>query len=443
MRIDSAWDSEAGYRAISTALAEAVHKAAGQKIPIGLNKSTSNLFRERTPVRKYKLDVRRLDRVLRISRETMTADVEGMTTYETLVEETLKFGLLPTVVPELKTITIGGAVSGLGIESSSFKYGLVHEGIEELDILTGDGRILTCTSSRNQDLFFGFPNSYGTLGYALRLKLRLVPVEKYVHVSHSRFSHASDFFSEISCLQTDHSIDFLEGTVFARNEMYVSRGRLRRDAPQLSDYTQMAIYYRSIQRKENDWLTTKDYVWRWDTDWFWCSKHFGVQIPLIRFFARGALHSRNYQRLMRASQRLLPKSTAMESVIQDVQIPFEHAEEFFDFILAEVGITPVWVCPFKTSGHSYDLCTFQKDHSYVNFGFWDWVPITDGKISRVRTIEQKIAELGGAKGLYSTSRYDRDTFWSSFNKQRYDELKHACDPHGLFPDLYAKCVGRV
>ena len=128
--MDSAWDSEAVYRALSAALAEAVQNAVKQKIPIGLNKSTSNLFRERTPVRKYKLDVRRLDRVLRINSETMTADVEGMTTYETLVEETLKFDLLPTVVPELETITIGGAVSGLGIESSSFKYGLVHEAIQ-------------------------------------------------------------------------------------------------------------------------------------------------------------------------------------------------------------------------------------------------------------------------------------------------------------------------
>jgi FAD/FMN-containing dehydrogenase len=441
--MDSAWDSEARYRALSTVLAEAVQKAVKQNIPIGLNKSTSNLFRERTPVRKYKLDVRSLDRVLQISPETMTAEVEGMTTYETLVEESLKFGLLPTVVPELKTITIGGAVSGLGIESSSFEYGLVHEGIDELDILTGDGRIVTCTSSRNQDLFSGFSNSYGTLGYALRLKLRLIPVERFVHVSHSRFSHASDFFSEICRLQEDHATDFLEGTIFGRDEMYISRGRLRPDAPQVSDYTQMEIYYRSIQRKEDDWLTTKDYVWRWDADWFWCSKHFGVQIPFIRFFAKGALHSRNYQRLMRASQRLLPKSSTMESVIQDVQIPFGRAEEFFDFILAEVGITPVWVCPFKTSGYSYDLCTFQKNHNYINFGFWDQVPIADGSTSYVEAIEHKIAELDGAKGLYSTSRYDRDTFWSLFNKQRYDELKHTYDPDGLFADLYAKCVGSV
>jgi hypothetical protein len=45
----------------------------------------------------------------------------------------------------------------------------------EMDVLTGDGRIVTCSRTENSDLFFGFPNSYGTLGYALRLRIELEP----------------------------------------------------------------------------------------------------------------------------------------------------------------------------------------------------------------------------------------------------------------------------
>ena len=44
---------------------------------------------------------------LRIDPQRMTADVEGMITYEALVDETLRYGLLPAVVPQLKTITAG------------------------------------------------------------------------------------------------------------------------------------------------------------------------------------------------------------------------------------------------------------------------------------------------------------------------------------------------
>lgn len=441
--MDSTWDSEADYRSVSASLSAAIQDAAKAGAPVGLKKTTSNLFRRRHRAGKCRLDVRRLNRVLRITPAAMTADVEGMTTYETLVEETLKYDLLPEVVPELKTITVGGAVSGLGIESSSFKYGLVHEGVEELDVLTGDGRVITCTPVRNRDLFFGFPNSYGTLGYALRLRIRLVPAKKYVHIRHLHFSRARDFFCEIDRLQQDQNADFLEGTVFGKDDLYVSHAMLCAEAPRLSDYTHMEIYYRSIQAKTEDWLTTKDYVWRWDTDWFWCSKHFGVQIPLVRYLTRAALNSRNYQRVMRASERLLPTSSATESVIQDVQIPFERAEEFLDFILAEVGITPVWVCPFRSSSRPYDLCAFQTNHDYINFGFWDQVPTRDGNRWCVKAIERKIGELHGTKGLYSTSCYDRDTFWTLFDKNRYDELKRAYDPRGLFADLYAKCVGRA
>ena len=54
-----------------------------------------------------------------------------MTTYEDLVDALLPHGVMPLVVPQLKTITIGGAVTGLGIErtpqnlarSQAFRFG--------------------------------------------------------------------------------------------------------------------------------------------------------------------------------------------------------------------------------------------------------------------------------------------------------------------------------
>ena len=110
-----------------------------------------------------------------------TADVGGMTTYEDLVDATLAHGLMPHVVPQLKTITLGGAVTGLGIESSSFRNGLPHESVLELEILTRRRRVVVARpDNEHRDLFRGFPNSYGTLGYALRLRIELQPVKPYV-----------------------------------------------------------------------------------------------------------------------------------------------------------------------------------------------------------------------------------------------------------------------
>ena len=56
-------------------------------------------------------------------------------------------GLMPLVVPQLKTITLGGAVTGLGIESTSLRNGLPHESVTEMEILTGDGRVVVAAAT--------------------------------------------------------------------------------------------------------------------------------------------------------------------------------------------------------------------------------------------------------------------------------------------------------
>jgi FAD/FMN-containing dehydrogenase len=80
---------------------------------IRLEKATSNLFRTREKSGGGRLDVRQLNQVLRVDTEKQTVEVEGMTTYERLVDACLVSECMPLVVPQLKSITIGGAVSGI------------------------------------------------------------------------------------------------------------------------------------------------------------------------------------------------------------------------------------------------------------------------------------------------------------------------------------------
>ena len=134
---------------------------------VRLAKRTSNLFRSREANRAPGLDVSGLDGVIAVDAAAGTADVQGMCTYEHLVEATLPHGLIPLVVPQLRTITLGGAVTGLGIESTSFRNGLPHESVTEMDVFTGTGEVVTVRPG--DGLFDAFVNSYGSLGYATRL----------------------------------------------------------------------------------------------------------------------------------------------------------------------------------------------------------------------------------------------------------------------------------
>ena len=142
--------------------------------PVRLAKRTSNLFRPRARAEPARASTSRVSTgCSRWTRTPRTADVQGMTTYEHLVDATLPHGLMPTVVPQLKTITLGGAVTGLGIESSSFRKGCRTSRSARWRSSPAPARSSSPRRHEHADLFRAFPNSYGTLGYALRLEIEL------------------------------------------------------------------------------------------------------------------------------------------------------------------------------------------------------------------------------------------------------------------------------
>jgi FAD/FMN-containing dehydrogenase len=420
--------------------------------PAGLHKEVSNLFRHRGKPPPQRLDVSQFNHVLRVDRDGGWMDVEGMTSYEQAVSAALAEGVMPAVVPELKTITVGGAAAGVGIESSSFKYGLMHETILEADVLLADGRVvLASPANEHADLFYALPNSYGTLGYALRLRVATQPVRPCVRIERETYRDPEAFFGRLT-QACESDADFVDGVVFAEDELVLNVARFVDHAPRLSDYTYEQIYYRSIRSRPEDYLSAHDYIWRWDTDWFWCSKNVLAQNPLVRrIYGRARLGSRTYTRIMRWNARVgltkaldALRSGSSEALVQDVDIPIERAAEFLAFFHARVGIRPVWICPIRPqrSASRFTLFPMRPGALYVNFGFWDTVRSSErlepGHLNRL--VEREVARLGGIKSLYSDSYYSEGEFWATYDRDAYFALKRTYDPHGRFGDLYAKCV---
>jgi FAD/FMN-containing dehydrogenase len=361
----------------STAINETAHRAAVDRlrasyaaIPPGarvrLAKRTSNLFRPRSAALSAGLDADGLSGVLSLDAEARTADVQGMCTYERLVDTTLAHGLMPLVVPQLKTITLGGAVSGLGIESSSFRNGLPHESVLELDILTGSGELITASPTNNIDLYRTFPNSYGSLGYAVRLRIELEPVAPYVGLRHVHFTDLDELCASITSIADSRRwvgerVDFLDGVMFGPRHAYLTLGKFcdtvtDTGMTEASDYTGQQIYYRSLATHTRDCLTIRDYLWRWDTDWFWCSRAFGAQHPLLRrVWPAQYRRSDFYHRIVRFENRFhvaaridrLRGCPASERVVQDVEIPLSQTPPFLRWFADSVAMSPVWLCPLR------------------------------------------------------------------------------------------------
>ncbi|MGB6163872.1 MAG: FAD-binding oxidoreductase [Pseudonocardiaceae bacterium] len=438
-------------------------QASYRAIPAGsavrLAKSTSNLFRSRVAAGSG-LDVSGLTKVLQVDPVSRTADVAGMCTYENLLTATLPHGLTPLVVPQLKTITLGGAVSGLGIEAASFRNGLPHESVLELDVLTGAGELVTAT--QGDELFAGFPNSYGTLGYATRLRIELEPVRSHVALRHVRFTNLDELCAAVAQImatrtwngENSENVDYLDGVMFSATESYLTLGRSTEHDGPASDYTGMQIYYRSIQQRHRDVLRIHDYLWRWDTDWFWCSEAFGVQHPVIRRLWPARLRRSDvYWKIVALANRfdgenrweVLRGRPHRERVIQDVEIPLERTAEFLRWFVTHVGIEPVWLCPLRLRGErDWPLYPLEPGRDYVNVGFWSSVPIAPGSGSNDgainRAIEHQVDAVGGHKSLYSDSFYSREEFDARYGGERYAALKQRYDPDQRLADLYAKAV---
>lgn len=420
---------------------------------IRLEKETSNLFRERTRQRSG-IDVTAFQHVLSVDPQSRVIDTEGMVTYEKLADAALLHGLMPAVVPQLKSITIGGAVGGIGIESSSFRYGLPHETVLEMEVLLGSGDVILCTpNNEHRDLFYGLANSYGTLGYILRLKIKGIPVKPFVRLTHIKCHGARDFFTRLADA-CEGSSNFVDGVVFSPSEHVLVLGEFCDEAPYTSDYTYLDIFYQSIRNRSEDYLTVRDYLWRWDTDWFWCSKNLHVQNGFMRrLLGPRRLNSISYQKVMRWNTRVgltrtINRLTGIhrESVIQDVDIPIENAPAFLAFFERTIGIRPVWICPARHARDDgdYPLFPMRADTLYVNFGFWDGVKTRQehpkGHFNRL--IEKEVARLGGIKSLYSESFYERDEFEGIYGGEAYKNLKRRYDPKDQLKDLYEKCVLR-
>ncbi|MGH2692885.1 MAG: FAD-binding oxidoreductase [Actinomycetota bacterium] len=397
--------------------------------------------------RSKRVDASGLNRILEINPDLRTCTAEPGVTLAEAVAATLAHGLVPALVPELEGITLGGAVAGCSIESSSFRHGGFHDTCLEYELVTGEGEVLTCSRDDEPFLFEMVHGSYGTLGVLSRITFRLVPARPYVRVEYERHTDSASFHRALLDRVEAADVDFIDGIVHSPQEWVLCLGRFVESAPTTSSYRWLDVYYKSTRRLGADHLTTPDYFFRYDAEAHWLSRTVPpLEWKPVRFlFGKAFLGSTN---MIRWSRRLAPvfrRIRERPDVVCDYFIPAGRVPEFYGWYLREMPYFPLWVVPYRVP----QVYPWLSDEHAARFEGDLFVDLAvygmrneDPNLDRSKQLEQKTFELGGIKTLISRNHYSPERFWSIYHRANYQKAKERLDPQGLFPGLYEK-LGRV
>ena len=75
------------------------------------------------------------------------------TMWDEVMRQTLAKGLMSPVINDYQYLSVGGTISMGGVGFMSHRYGLQAGYVNEIEVVTGQGDIVTCSSDVNQDLF--------------------------------------------------------------------------------------------------------------------------------------------------------------------------------------------------------------------------------------------------------------------------------------------------
>jgi FAD/FMN-containing dehydrogenase len=382
-----------------------------------------------------KIDLGDLNAILRIDAGERICIAEPGVTFVDLVAATMKSGLVPMIVPELKTITLGGAVAGCSIESMSYKHGGFHDTCLEYEIITAKGDVLTCTPDNENSLLFQMVHgTFGTLGIISRLKFKLIPAKPFVKVTYKEYDNIEDYQSAIWRHYEDRDVDFLDGIIHSPTEYVLNAASFAAEAPYTHNYGWMRIYYLSTKSRREDYLKTPDYFFRYDKG----VTNVHPRSFLARLFFGKLTNSTRTLKFVERFRRWIPPDKIPITV--DLFVPFSKVSDFLEWYQREVNHFPLWCVPYNLV-RRYEWLSAELSNRIVDKLFLDLAIYgmkKKGDKDYYRIIEDELIKIGGIKTLISHNYYSEADFWRSWNRENYEKVKSRTDPDNIFRDLYTK-----
>ncbi|XP_014507602.1 cytokinin dehydrogenase 3 [Vigna radiata var. radiata] len=145
------------------------------------------------------------------------ADVGGEQLWIDVLHASLEHGLAPVSWTDYLYLTVGGTLSNAGISGQSFRYGPQISNVHEMDVITGKGEFVTCSTQKNLELFNAVLGGLGQFGVIARARIALEAAPKRVkwvrllYSDFSAFTEDQERLISINGKKQKNALDFLEG----------------------------------------------------------------------------------------------------------------------------------------------------------------------------------------------------------------------------------------
>jgi Delta24-sterol reductase len=442
---------------------EKLRQALGQKNQkFSLKKvATSNTLRSGAYKKAHaQLDLTAFNGILDFNPPEKWIVVESRLTFANLCRFTLSYNLIPPVVPEFTSITVGGAVMGAALESSSHRFGQVNDTCVEYELILGNGEVVTASAAENADLFYACAGSYGTFAILTAVKMRLTPSKRWVHLTYHPFDAAK---GAVRMLTLAHQHDFIEGIVFSQSHAVVITGNMADELKtgqvfrQNRPWSPWYVQHIAQTKGGEGCMRIEEYLFRLDKGAFWIGRYihscvtmarlvFRLGIPKIKmhgfdpnFFFRLLFGwAFSSEKLYQLWHRVPNHICENLFFIHDFYSPFSQAEKVLESFMEQTGIFPIWLCPIKGTHTPQFLSPHFGGSNFLNIGLYG-IPQSTLAIPQLSAqLEKKILDYGGRKMLYSFTYYDQKTFAKIYSESRYNELRKKFSAEQAFPSLYNK-----
>ena len=128
-----------------------------------------------------------------------------------LVRASLTAGVAPPVSTDYLGLSVGGTLSVGGIGGASLHFGMLADNALELDVVTGEGFIVTCSAQQEPDLFEAVLGGLGQFAVIVRATVRLLPAPTMARVYTLTYPQLTDLTAAQRAVLADGRFDYLEG----------------------------------------------------------------------------------------------------------------------------------------------------------------------------------------------------------------------------------------